>query len=85
MTMKVTVNGVDIEIEGAVEVEVDGKTVKIKTRERIEIDPWWYPPRTYPSWPYHPPSWTIAPNTWGETPTGTDYTVPTTSATCLVT
>ncbi len=31
--MKLTVNGVDIEIEGAAEVEVDGNTVKIKTRE----------------------------------------------------
>ena len=51
--MKLTVNGVDIEIEGAVEVEVDGNTVKIKTASQPYFVPspfWVEPPRPTPYW-----------------------------------
>ncbi len=64
--MKLTVNGVDIEIEGAAEVEVDGDKVKIKTREPSQPvfipSPFWVQPRR-PYWertPYCDPqiTWT---------------------------
>ncbi len=65
--MKLTVNGVEIEIEGTVEVEVDGKTVKIKTREPsfqpyfVPI-PFWVQPPPVPQRPYWEPqiAWTTS-------------------------
>lgn len=71
MTMKLTVNGVDIEIEGAAEVEVEGKTVKIKTREPSQPcfvpSPLWVQPLPYTQPPrWEPPQITWTANTCGD-------------------
>ena len=59
--MKLTVNGVDIEIEGAAEVVVDGDKVKIKTLEPSQPcfvpSPFWVEPAWRP--PSYPYSWTV--------------------------
>ena len=71
--MKLTVNGVNIEIEGAVEVEVDGDKVKIKTREPSQPwfipSPFWVQPPPRPMVPYCEPqiTWTTTTRADGNT------------------